>query len=378
MNDFDEKLKRSLLEVRDAGRLGADERKAVAKERLMRRVHRRRWVGLGGSAVLAGAAAVGAFMLFSSYDGTQQLAPRPDVDAVRIPEPARAVVEVGQNPTHLSVGGRRYVWVANLGSQSVSRIDPKTNEEIAEVELPAEPGDIAIGKGPVWVALPELGAVAQIDPAGETVAGELVDIADGRPVEDVEMTVGAGALWVVVKGEHVERIDLESRVPTRIEVASSPTDVAVRGELVRVLDAEGRIHQLDSATGEPAAEPLTVAAAADGDITFAAGSIWFFSEDGDVIQRLDPDTGEVLGEIDPEGVVVDFVIDPEVSWVLTRSGAETADAEYFLTPIDRDSTEPAGDSIQIDGNPTEALIAGRSLWLSLTREDLVLRFSKYR
>ena len=376
MNDFEERLKRSLTEVRDAGRLGSDARRSVAKERLMRRLHRRRWVGLGGSAVAVGAAAVGAFLLFSNYQSTE-VVPQPDIDPVRIPEPARAVVEVGQNPTHLSVGGRRYVWTANSGSRSVSRIDPTTNQEVAEVELPAEPGDIAIGKGPVWVALPSLGAVVQIGPEAESVLGDPIPVADAA-VDDIEMTVGAGALWVIVKGEHVERIDIATREQVRIDAAPSPTDVAVRGELVRVLDAEGKIYQLDSMTGEQVADPIDVGPSEDGDITFAAGSIWYFGEDGDVVQRLDPDTGEVLGEIDAEGVVTDFVIDPEVAWVLSRSGPETADADYFLTPVDRDSAEASGASIGIDGNPTEALIAGRSLWLSLTREDLVLRFSKYR
>lgn len=376
MNEFEERLKRSLTEVRDAGRLGSDARRSVAKEQLMRRLRRRRWMRLGASALAAGASAIGAFLLFSNYQRTE-LAPRPDIAPVRIPEPARAVVEVGQNPTHLSVGGRRYVWTVNSGSQSVSRIDPATNQEVAEVELPAEPGDIAIGRGPVWVALPSLGAVVQIGPMSQSVIGDPISVADGA-VDDIEMTVGAGALWVIVKGEHVERIDIATREQTRIELAPSPTDVAVRGDLVRVLDAEGRIYQLDSLTGEEVAEPLEVGSSPDGDITFAAGSIWYFGEEGDVVQRLDPDTGEVLGEIDVEGVVIDFVIDPEVAWVLSRSGPETADADYFLTPVDRDSVEPAGESIGIDGNPTEALIAGRSLWLSLTREDLVLRFSKYR
>ena len=376
MNDLDDRLKRSLTEVRDAGRIGAEARKSVAKQRLMRRVQRRRWAGLAGGAVAVGGAAVVAFLLFSNYQGNE-IAPPPKIDPVRIPEPARAVVEVGENPTHLSVGGRRYVWTANSGSQSVSRIDPTTNQEIAEVDLPAEPGDIAIGRGPVWVALPELGSVVQVDPDSATVSGEPISVADGA-VDDIEMTVGAGALWVIVKGEHVERLDIATRAQMRIEVAPSPTDVAVRGALVRVLDAEGKIYQLDSLTGEQVAEPLEVGPSADGDITFAAGAIWYFAEDGDAVQRLDPDTGEVLGEIDAEGVVTDFVIDPEVAWVLSRSGPETAEADYFLTPVDRDSTEATGDSIRIDGNPTEALIAGRSLWLSLTREDLVLRFSKYR
>ena len=376
MNDLDKRLRESLLEVRDAGRIGADARQSVAKQRLMRRVQRRRRLSIVGGAVVAGAAALGAFVFFTTYSNTQP-APDRDLDAVKIPGPARAVVEVGDGPTALSVGGLRYVWSANSQGDSVSRIDPLTNQQILEADVGSRPSDIGIGRGPVWVALPEEGEIVEVDPQDGTIANR-VAVADAS-VDDIDLTVGAGALWAVVRGEYVARVDPESLEVERFTAAASPTDVGVRGDVVRILDAAGFIYQLDSVTGEEVAPRIEVDRHEAGNLTYAAGSLWFFAEGGDSVTRLDPETGEVLGEVDPEGSIVDFVIDPDVAWILTSSEQAGSDeARFLLTAVDRETTRAISDPIPVEGEPAAMVIAGKSLWLSLTAEDIVLRFSKYR
>lgn len=371
MNDFERRLKESLTEVRDAGRIGVEPRRAVAKEELFRRMHRRRLWNLAGGTVLAGAASVGAFLLFTSMSG-DPVAQRPELDAADIPVPARAVVEVGDQPGHISVGGLRYVWSSNAGSDDVSRIDPDLEQVVATVDVGSPPGDIAIGSGPVWVALPSQGHVVEIGPDEEAIIGEPIVISDG-PVEHMELSVGAGALWVVARDEGLWRVDLETKQAVEIPDVNSPTDVAVKGDTVLVLSSEGLIYQLASATGATLGEPLEVEATDDGEITLAGGSLWYFNLGGDTLTRLDPTSGEVLTEIDPPGEVVDFVIDPEVAWVLSADRGSN-----YLTQLDRDAMTLSGDPIEVEGGPVEAVIAKRSLWLTLSEEDLVLRFSKYR
>lgn len=375
MNDFERRLKESLSEVRDAGSFGSDARRDAAKQRLFARMRRRRMYGFAGGAVLAGAAAVGAFVFFTAST-TPRPDPAPTIGPVKIPGPARAVVDVGDGPTVLSVGGLRYVWSVNSEGNSVSRIDPATNQELVEVDLGSRPSDIGIGRGPVWVALPDEGAIVEVDPAG-TVTDRGVVVSDG-PVADIDLAVGAGALWAVVEDGYVARIDPETLAVERFEVASRPTDVAVKGDLVRVLDAGGSIYQLDATTGAEVAPPLQVEPHDAGDLTFAAGSLWHFAYGGDEVVRLDPDTGDLLGRVDLEGAVVDFVIDPEVAWILTAANDPSGDTTYMLTAVDRATTEAVGDPIPVEGEPAAMVIAGRSLWLSLTGEDVVLRFSKYR
>lgn len=374
MNELERRLKESLEEVRDSGRFGEDSRRAAAKERMFARMRRRRMYGFAGGAVLAGAAAVGAFVFFTASTTTRP-DPAPDIGPVKIPGPARAVVDVGEGPTVLSVGGLRYVWSVNSEGNSVSRIDPETNQEILEAELDSRPSDIGIGRGPVWVALPEEGSIVEVDTSGRVV--RTVPISD-QPVTDIDLSVGAGAVWAVVADGYVARIDPETLAVERFELAPQPTDVAVKGDLVRVLDAGGSIYQLDAATGAEVAEPLVVEPHPAGDLTFAAGSLWYFAEGGDEVVRIDPDSGQVLGRVEPEGTVVDFVIDPEVAWILTAGDDTDGETSYLLTAVDRDTTEAVGDPIPVEGEPAAMVIAGRSLWLSLTAEDVVLRFSKYR
>lgn len=203
-----------------------------------------------------------------------------------------------------------------------------------------------------------------------------VQVADGS-VPDIDLAVGAGAVWAVIHNRSVVRVDPVSLEPKTFTAASTPTDVAVKGDVVRVLDAEGLIYQLDARTGSEVASPLKVDPHGSGDLTYAAGSLWFFAEGGDSVTRLDPGSGQVLGRVSPEGSVVDFVIDPEVAWILTSSerGERT---EYLLTAVDQDTTQAMGDPIAVEGEPGAMVIADKSLWLSLTAEDLVLRFSKYR
>ena len=332
-------------------------------------------LGFAGSAAVAGAAAIGAFVFFTNYSGTQP-SPTPDIDAVKIPGPARAVVDVGDGPESLSVGGLRYVWSVNVSANSVSRIDPATNQQILEVDVGSRPSDIGIGRGPVWVGLPEEGSIVEVDPTTGDIARR-VRIAGGS-VDDIDLAVGAGAVWAVVPGTSVVRVDAGSLETEAFTAASSPTDIAVKGNVVRILDAEGLIYQVDAATGEELAEPFEVEAHESGDLTFAAGSLWHFAEGGDVVTRLDATTGEVLGRVDPAGTVVDFVIDPEVAWILTSSEESTDAPEFLLTAVDRETTNAVGDPIPVEGEPAAMVIAGKSLWLSLTSEDVVLRFSKYR
>lgn len=371
MNDFDDRLKRSLTEVRDAGRTGVEARRAVAREELFRRMHRRRLWNFVGGAVLAGAAAVAGLVLFTT-NAADPITEGADIDAVQVPAPARAVVEVGDEPRHLAVGGLKYVWSSNAGSNDVSRIDPSRNEVVTTVDVGSPPGDMAIGKGPVWVALPEEGHVVEIGPSAQTIVGDPIVIADG-PVDHMELSVGAGALWIVARDEGLWRVDIVTREVLRIEGVVSPTDVAVEEDTLLVLSGEGVIYRLASATGAVVAEPLEIQRTNDGEITLAAGSLWYFAEGGDTISRLDPASGELLDEIDPAGAVVDFAIDPEVAWILS------ADADtHYLTPVDRVEGSFAGEAIEVEGGPAEAVIAGGSLWLSLSEENVVLRFSKYR
>ncbi len=372
MNELERRLKRSLTEVRDAGRSAAPSRKAVAKDELFRKMRRRHIISTTGGIALAGAAAAGAFLLFTTYTDRGPINEGRNLETVDLPAPTQAVVEVGVEPRKLSVGGLNFVWSANVGSNSVSRVDPATNEVLVEVDVGAPPGDISIARGPVFVALPSEGAVVEIGPELGEVLGAPIEI-PGGPTEDMDLTVGDGALWIVTD-EDVYRLDLDTRELATVEAPTSPTDVAIRPDIVRVLDSRGLIYQLDPDTGAEIAEPLEVEPHEDGDITTARGSIWYFPHGGSSLFRLDLETGATLGELQTQGIITDLMIDPEAAWVVSRSDASGEGSLLAAVNADSMTLSPP---IAIADEVGDGVIAVRSLWLSLPARDVVVRLSKF-
>jgi streptogramin lyase len=58
------------------------------------------------------------------------------------------------------------VWVATSDDRTVVRIDPDARRVVGKpISLGAEPGDIAVSEGAVWVSLPGRSAVRRIDPS---------------------------------------------------------------------------------------------------------------------------------------------------------------------------------------------------------------------
>lgn len=367
MNELERRLKSSLTEVRDAGRTDDRTDRALRKQELFRRMRRRRLAGYASGLVLAGAAAVGIFLVFSNVGGPAVR--ESEIAPADIPAPATAAVRVGNDPRDLSVGAHGYVWSTNVGSRTLSRIDPETDTEISEIGLPAVPGDLAIGNGPVWVAFPEEGSVVRVSPSAKAVTDDRIEVANG-PVDRIELAQAAGALWIVSPGQLL-RIDQETREQLTITIASDPIDIAVKGEVARLLDSRGVIYQLDSRTGEEVGRRIEVAPSAVGDISFKAGAIWYSTGSDGVLHRMDPRSGRSLNSLEVPGRIIDFVADPEVAWALSRT-----DDTSFLTRVDRATGTALGDPIRVLGEPAEVILSAGSMWMTLSSDDLVLRFSK--
>lgn len=367
MNELERRLKSSLTEVRDAGRSEDRVDRVLAKQELFRRMRRRRISIYVGSTALAGAAAVAAFLLFST--AADRGPSEPEFAPAHIPAPATAAVRVGDEPRDLSVGAHGYVWSTDVRSRTLSRIDPESNTRVSEIGLPSMPGDVAIGNGPVWVAFPEEGTVARVSPAAESVTDDQIVVSDG-PVERIELGQAAGALWIVSPGQ-LMRVDQETREEIVVTLASDPIDIAVKGDVARLLDSDGLIYQLDSRTGRETGRRIEVPPSDNGDVSFKAGAIWYTTGDDGSLYRIDPRSGDVLNTLEVPGQIVDFVADPDVAWVLSRN----EDAS-FLTRVDRNDGTALGKSIEVAGEPAEVILTAGSLWMALSSEDVVLRFAK--
>jgi streptogramin lyase len=70
----------------------------------------------------------------------------------------------GNNPSDVTVG-LGAVWVAQIDSKSIARIDPKTNKETEEIGLQNDsPLDITTGFGSVWVPIADGNFIDRVKP----------------------------------------------------------------------------------------------------------------------------------------------------------------------------------------------------------------------
>jgi hypothetical protein len=102
------------------------------------------------------------------------------------------------------------VWVAQGDTGEVVRIDRKTRDVTATVDVGGHYAGIAIGEGFVWVFTgngTDRGWVTRIDPDSGKVVGDRIEVS-GKPAD---IAVGAGAVWVTQSNANtVTRIELQS------------------------------------------------------------------------------------------------------------------------------------------------------------------------
>jgi virginiamycin B lyase len=117
-----------------------------------------------------------------------------------------ANVEVGSHPTALALG-EGSLWVVDEGTQSLRRIDPLTNTVVASITVGFLPTGVVAGNGSVWVisqSAPTIRgpALSRIDPISNTVTGSMA-LGEGSPIG---VAMGAGSLWVANRSPDPSRI----------------------------------------------------------------------------------------------------------------------------------------------------------------------------
>lgn len=178
------------------------------------------------------------------------------------------------------------VWVSNRNGQSLTRIDPATNEPTT-VELPGvNAGGIAATSDALWVGDDTTGstAIARVDP--KTSAVTSVEVGGNRP----GYVAAAGErVWVSrVKSGTVTAVDAASGsvVGRPTPAGSSPVNLAVSpdGRWVWVPDdATNFLTRIDAATGDAVERlevgegPAVVAPTDEGTwvTNFEDGTVWF-------------------------------------------------------------------------------------------------------
>ena len=153
-------------------------------------------------------------------------------------------IEVGTAPNAVSATDDA-VWVTNGGDNTVSRVDPDTNDVTATVDVGVAPFSVAAVEDAVWVVSKDARTVTRIDPdTNEVVA--TVEL-DGDAVPGA-VAATADAVWVTDGGSNeVLRIDpATNEVTDTIAVGDEPVAVAATDTDVWVANAgAGTLTHLD-------------------------------------------------------------------------------------------------------------------------------------
>jgi len=193
-----------------------------------------------------------------------------------------AVIGVGENPEDLLVTPDA-VWVSNHRGGSLSRIDPATNQVVATVKVgpkgPSGPKEIALVGGDLWTAIPNANAVVRVDPD----TNKAVSAID---VNFISSLIGAEE-WIYAASGTVGRISiLDPSTEAVVSTAEPPAFPAGFGlGSLWGTDAEF-LFSLDESTLEPIeAIRISTTPTAIGDIAFTGDSIWLvLPERGELIQ----------------------------------------------------------------------------------------------
>ena len=307
--------------------LQAPPRTHVVPSRL---AHQGRRIAIAGVVVVAAAVAVAGWELTRGRAG------------------AVTMIDPGISPGSIAVD-RDVGWATNAATNSVSRIDLRTNSRAGTVPVGDSPAGIAAGGGFVWVANSLGGSVTKIDPRGGGGSGSVVgtigvgngpsgltfgderlwvansldhtvsEIAPSSPSASRRIAVPAGAdaiaygfgsLWVVSGSANtVTRIDARSRaVLARIRVGNGPTAIAVGGGAVWVANSlDGTVSKIDPNTGT-VVQPLVYVGGSPTSIAAGSRAVWVGDPRLATLTRIDPNRDKVVETLHttnpPQGLAI--------------------------------------------------------------------------
>ncbi|MFY9927015.1 MAG: BTAD domain-containing putative transcriptional regulator [Streptosporangiaceae bacterium] len=222
----------------------------------------------------------------------------------------------------------------------------------ATVPLPAPPADVAAGSGSLWVAEPDAGLVARIDPQRRTVTATIPVGTNPRHV-----VATGGQVWVLDPSDRtLSRIDPRNNtVAQTIAVDGPPGDLLLSagllwvassgdGTVLRISPGTGRILGAVRVGGNPAALAAT------------DGAVWAAASSTGTVTRIDARTATVTDTIRVGDAPAALAADPSGLWVL-----DPLDATAARVDPRRDTV---GAPLSVGGEPTDMVQSGGSLWIA--------------
>jgi streptogramin lyase len=281
------------------------------------------------------------------------------VAAVALATPApTARVATGLHPCGAAAGFGA-VWVANYGSGTLARVEPRTNRVTARIPVGRGACAVSVAAGALWVTNDLAGEVLRVDPRTRAVRhiavggapfglvaaaervwattwskGTVVEIdpVSARVVRTIDvggypagLTYAAGAIWVGFgrSATAIARVDPASGAIDRVDVGARAPGTFARGtgDTLWVDVADSDLVRVDARARRVVARLHVGRTLAQG-TRAADGTLWIPDKEIDAVYRIDPRTNSVRGSF-PAGDGAFHVLRAFGSmWVTSYAGAD--------------------------------------------------------
>jgi len=214
---------------------------------------------------------------------------------VRIDEKSNQVtarIDVA-DPCFSLAAGFGSVWSPSCGDRELDRIDAGTNKIVARIPLAGIPADgegqLVVTKDSVWMFTDDHGSLVRIDPKRNAVAETFSTGVDGDALVFAE-----GALWATVPdGDAVVQIGMDGKVVRSIAVGRGPRFIAAgEGAIWSLGQADGDVTRIDPKTGKVVATIQLFVPGSGGCIDTGGGAVWVTMPETPV-SRVDARTNTV-------------------------------------------------------------------------------------
>lgn len=201
--------------------------------------------------------------------------PAPPPAPVAAGEVVGSPITVDAEPLDVESGGG-FVWTANSGSDTISKITPGTGRS-EKITVGGVPSQLAVDMGAVWV-WNYSDSVTRVDIASGQVSEPLLT----GPATISGIAVGGGYVWLSHEAEGtVTRLNMTTQQVEGepVKVGAKPVSMAFSDGLLYVVNTADRtISTLDGATGQVLGAPLAVDQA-EGGIEIRDGVIYLGTVD---------------------------------------------------------------------------------------------------
>jgi hypothetical protein len=246
------------------------------------------------------------------------------------------------------------LWVASANAGQVTAIDPIDNSIVATIQVGAQPSDVVVIDGKVYV-------ISYSEETLRVVDSELLEVTQSIKFDGHTMHLAAGddAIWVS-GGGGIRMLDLESS--TRYGVVYNDCQDVVLGagsvwasqlgdqQILRIEPETRKVISTVKLDGQPA------------ELAYGLGQLWAVLHDKREVVSIDPQTEEIVYRLSSDETIVGIETDTERLWFITPRGGmyfkPTTLGKGYLRSIHR---------------PTDILYFNGSLWISSPSEGFVTR-----